>query len=98
MAISNPFSWISDFFLWFFSDFLSGVNSFMQDNTLATPVNWLTDKINGALSVVGLSSLGVPVIPVLNASNFQIIVSLTLFVGVGVAIFLLLKNVLFNWA
>lgn len=97
MAV-NPFNWVFDFFLWFFTDFLGGVNTFMQDTTLSTPINWLVDKINGALNLVGLTSLGVPVIPVLTASNFQVIVSLTLFIGVGVALFLLLKNVLFNWA
>lgn len=97
MAV-NPFSWVVDFFLWFFTDFLSGVNEFMGDDTLSIPINWLTDKINGALQSVGLASMGVPIIPVLNATNFQIIVSLTLFLGVGVAIFLLLKKVLFNWA
>jgi len=100
-AIENMGNGFIDFFSWFFSDFLGGVNSFLFGTSLSGAVNSMIDGVNNSLHLVGPDFvLGAPIVPIshIEATNLTIIVSLTIFLGVGVAIFLIIKNVLFNWA
>lgn len=89
---------VLDFFLWFFSSFLKGVNDFLFGNTIADGINKMISAIGGAMEHIGLGSLGVSQIALPgNPNNLIILVSITLFVGVGVGLVMLIKNLVFNW-
>lgn len=91
---------IVDFFAWFFGDFIRGASDFLFGSSMADGLNLVVTKVNEGLHFVGLDSIGSAVIavPPIYANNLTIIVSMTLFLGVGVGVFMLLKNLIFNWA
>ena len=91
---------IIDFFAWFFGDFIKGASDFLFGTQMADVLNEVVKKVNDGLHLVGLDSIGTAVIavPSIYANNLTIIVSMSLFLGVGVGIFMLLKNLIFNWA
>lgn len=89
-----------DFFAWFFGTFIKGASDFLFGTDMADALNVVIEKVNDGLHLVGLDSIGSAVIavPSIYANNLTIIVSMSLFLGIGVGIFMLLKNLIFNWA
>lgn len=90
-----------DFFHWFFSDFVGGISSFLFGNSLSGAINSVIDGVNNSVHLVGADFVGgAPIVAIshINASNLAIIVSLTIFLGVGVGLFFIVKNIVFNWA
>lgn len=90
-----------DFFSWFFSDFIGTINNFLFDTSLSGAINQMIDGINKSTHIMGPDFVtGTPIVAIshIEATNLVIIVSLIIFLGVGVAIFFIVKNILFNWA
>ena len=100
-AIEMMGNGIIDFFSWFFSDFIGTLNSFLFDTSLSAGINSMIDGVNNSTHLVGQDFIGgTPIVAIshITANNLTIIVSLTLFLGVGVALFFIVKNIIFNWA
>lgn len=98
--MSEIFRGFLDFWTWFFGDFVRGTSEFLFSTSMADGLNLVVTKVNEGLHFVGLDSIGSAVIavPAIYANNLTIIVSMTLFIGVGIGVFMLLKNLIFNWA
>ena len=98
--MSEVFKGFIDFWTWFFGTFVRGASDFLFGSSMADGLNQVVTKVNESLHFVGLDNIGSAVIevPAIYANNLTIIVSMTLFIGVGVGVFMLLKNLIFNWA
>lgn len=93
--ISNGFI---DFFQWFFSDFMKGACDFLFGHTMTDGINNVIHWVGEGLDQIGLGAMGVSQIALpQNANNLVILVSVALFIGVGVGLFMILKNLIFNW-
>lgn len=98
--MTDVFKGFIDFWVWFFGTFVRGASDFLFGSSMADGLNEVITKVNDGLHFVGLESIGSAVIavPPIYANNLTIIVSMTLFLGVGVGVFMILKNLIFNWA